>query len=135
MSSPIWQLIGPTRARLKKCLEGAATLLSTDAKEMTSEDNKFRIEVVIARITNSISILEQCNSDWSNVLKDLKDEQKTKEEKELHKMADGSDGYIELILDAGEYVAHLQTKLKIIWREQEKEHTVPRLLVMLIKQV
>jgi len=58
MSGPIRQLIGPTRARLKKYLEEAATLLSTDAKETTSEDNKFRIEEVIARITSSILILE-----------------------------------------------------------------------------
>jgi len=69
-------------------------------------------------ITNSISILEGYNSDWLNILKDLKDEEKTKEEKKLHKMADGSDAYIKLILDAGEYVAHLQTKLKIISRER-----------------
>jgi len=35
-------------------------------------------------------------------------------------LADGTDGYIELIL---EYVARLQTNLKTISREQEKEHT------------
>ena len=70
---------------------------------------------------NSISLLERCNSDWSNVLKDLKGDERIKEEKELQKMADGSDGYVELILDAGEHVARLQTKSKIISREQEKE--------------
>ena len=37
------------------------------------------------------------------------------------KMADGSDGHVELILDAGKHVACLQTKLKIISGEQEKE--------------
>jgi len=43
-----------------------------------------------------------------------------KEEKELHKMADGSKGYIKVLLDAGENVAHLRTKLKVISRQQEK---------------
>jgi len=50
-SSPVIVYNCPTRAHLRKYLEEAATLLSTDAKEMTLEDNEFRIEEVIACIS------------------------------------------------------------------------------------
>ena len=122
MSGPIRQLIGPARTRLKRYLEEAATLLSTEVEEKTLEDDKLRVEETIARISNSSSLLERCNRDWSEVLKDLKGEEKTKEEKKLHELADGHEGYVELLLDAGETVVFLQTRLKVISREQERVH-------------
>ena len=56
-------------------------------EEKTLEDDKLRVEETIARISNSSSLLERCNRDWSEVLKDLKGEEKTKEEKKLHELA------------------------------------------------
>ena len=88
-------------------------------EEKTLEDDKLRVEETIARISNSSSLLECCNRDWSEVLKDLKGEEKTKEEKKLHELADGHEGYVGLLLDAGETVVFLQTRLKVISREQE----------------
>jgi len=96
-------------------------LLSTGVEEKTLEDDRLRTEEIIARLKNSVSILERCNRDWSSVLKDLKGEEKeVKEEKELQKMVDGNEGYVELLLDAGESVARLETRLKRISTEQEK---------------
>jgi len=90
MSGPIRQLIGPTKTQLKRYLEEASTLLASMVDEKTLEDDKLRLEEVIARITSSVSLLERCNRDWTNVLKDLKGDDKAKEEKEYHRLANGS---------------------------------------------
>ena len=52
------------------------------------------------------------------MLKDLKGDEKIKEEKEHHQLAGESKGYIDFIvlLDAGETVIHLQICLKVIVR-------------------
>ena len=102
-------------------MEEAATLLSTEVKEKTLEEDKLRVEEIIASISNSSSLLECCNHYWSDVLKDLKGEEKTKEDKKLHELADSCEGYVELVLDAGETVVRLQTRLKVILGEQEKK--------------
>jgi len=51
-----------------------------------------------------ISLLERCDRDWVNLLKDLRGDEKVKEEKELERVAEGRKGYI---LDAGDVVAQL----------------------------
>ena len=71
--------------------------------------DKLRVEEVITRINTSISFLERCNRDWANLLKDLKGEEKGKEEKEYQLVAEGNEGYIEALMEANELVAQLET--------------------------
>ena len=77
---------------------------------------------MVCRIYTNISLLECCNRDWAGLLKDLKGEEKVKEEKEHQKVSEGSDGYIEVLLDTNEVVARLQTRLKVIARKKEQSH-------------
>ena len=53
-------------------------------------------------------------------MKELKGEEKGKEEKEYQRVAEGSKGYIEVLLDSNEVVVHLQTRLRVISRVQEQ---------------
>ena len=50
----------------------------------------------------------------ANLLKDLKTEENVKEEKEYQRVAEGSEGYIEILMEANELVARLETRLKVI---------------------
>ena len=47
---------------------------------------------------------------------DLKTEEKVKEKKEYQRVAEGSEGYIEILMEANKLVAHLETRLKVIAR-------------------
>ena len=46
----------------------------------------------------------------------MKTEEKVKEEKEYQRVAEGSEGYIEILMEANELVARLETRLKVIVR-------------------
>ena len=46
----------------------------------------------------------------------MKTEEKVKEEKEYQRVVEGSEGYIEILMEANELVAHLETRLKVIAR-------------------
>ena len=81
------------------------------------------MEEVIARINTNVSLLERCNHDWSSLLKDLKNEERSKEEKEYQQVADGSEGYIEILMDANEMVVRLQGWLKLIIQAREQLQT------------
>ena len=93
------------------------------AKEETVEEDETRVEKAVCRINTNISLLECCNCDLASLLKDLKGEEKAKEEKEHQKASEGSDGYIEMLLDANKVVARLQTRLKVIARRKEQSCT------------
>ena len=49
-------------------------------------------------MTNSVSILERCNRDWVSLLKDLKGEGKKAEDEEHSRAAEGTEGYIEVLM-------------------------------------
>ena len=63
----------------------------------------------------------RCNRDWSSL---LKDEDRSKEEKEHQRVAEGSEGYIEILMDANEMVARLQSRLKLIARARTRIKTL-----------
>ena len=46
----------------------------------------------------------------------MKTEEKVKEEKEYQRVVEGSEGYIEILMEANELVARLETRLKVIPR-------------------
>lgn len=81
MSGPIRKLLGPAKTRLQRYVEEASSLLSSAVEEKTAEEDEIRIEV-IGRINTNISLLQRCNRDWMCLMKDLKGEEKVKEEKE-----------------------------------------------------
>ena len=113
-------MIGPARARLLKYLAEASSLL--EGKEKTSGEDETRLEELVERITGTCSLLERCNRDWINVLKDLRGEEKTKEEKEYERFSEGSEGFVEVMLDAGEMGTRLQSKLRSITRARAQNN-------------
>ena len=123
MSGPIKKLIGPAKARLQRYIEEASSLLVLRIEEKSSEEDEIHVEEVIAHINTNVSLLERCNRDWSSLLKDLKSEECNKEEKEYQRVADGSEGYIEILMDANEMVVRLQGRLKLIVRAREQLRT------------
>ena len=46
----------------------------------------------------------------------MKTQEKVKEEKEYQRVAEGSEGYVEILMEANELVARLETRLKVIAR-------------------
>ena len=108
MSGPIRKLIGPAKTRLQRYVEEASSLLSSGVEEKTLEEDEILVEEIIARINTNVSLLER-NRDWSSLLKDLKTEDRSKEEKEYQRVAEGNEGYIEILMDANEMVARLQS--------------------------
>ena len=124
MSGPIRKLIGPAKARLQRYIEEASSVLSSGVEDKTLEEDEIRVEEVIARINTNVSLLERCNHDWSSLLKDLKTEDRSKEEKEYQRVAEGSEGYIEILMDANEMVARLQSRLKLIARARTRIKTL-----------
>ena len=124
MSGLIRKLIGPAKTRLQRYAEEASSLLSSGVEERTLEDDKIRVEEVIARININVSLLERCNRNWSSLLKDLKNEDRSKKEKEHQRVAEGSEGYIEILMDTNEMVARLQSWLKLIARARTQIKTL-----------
>ena len=72
MSEPLRKIIGLARGRLKKYLDEANSLLSQPVAEKSLEEDELQIEEVMNRITVSCSLLERCNRDWTDVMKNLK---------------------------------------------------------------
>ena len=116
MSGPLRRLIGPAKARLLRYLKEAAPLLTVSVEEKTMEEQEFTIEELIKRINTTICLLERCNRDWASLLKEIDGEERTKEEAEYQKVTEGSESFIEVLLDAGEIIARLEARLKIITR-------------------
>lgn len=59
--------------------------------------------------------------DWVSLLKDMKGEGKQVEEKEHSQAADGVEGYIEVLINAGELMDPLKGRLKQILRKIEQK--------------
>ena len=58
----------------------------------------------------------------SNLLKDLKTEEKVKDEKEYQRVAEGSEGHIEILMEANELIDRLETRLQVIARIGQQAH-------------
>ena len=104
MSGGIRKLMGPAKSRLQLCIEQAEDLLKT---RVTVESDLYgeesEAEYFINRLSTNSSLLERCNKDWSNVIKDAKGEGKAAEEREYARATEGED--IELILTANDTIA------------------------------
>jgi len=98
MPGPLRMMIGPARARLLKYFEKTSSLLS--GKKKICGENETTLEELIDHITVTCSFLERCNHDWANVLKDPRGDEKAKEKKEYQHFSEGSEGFVEVLLDA-----------------------------------
>ena len=82
MSGPLRKIIGPTKACLQQYIESANSLLENKPKEQKLDEYKSEVEYFLNRLMTNVSLLEKCNKDWSNVLKEAKGDAKATEEKE-----------------------------------------------------
>ena len=90
MSGGIRKLIGPAKSRLEQCIEDAENLLKvrvTTDSDFDGEESDA--EYFINRLSTNSLLLERCNKDWSNILKDLKGEAKANEEREYARATEG----------------------------------------------
>jgi len=117
MSGPIRKLVGPARARLQNYIEEASSILLGSLDDKNAEEEEIRLDELVIRIKTTCGILERCNTDWSNLLKDLKGEEKAKEEKEFQRFTEGGDGYLEVFLDANETVSRLESRQRRVVKE------------------
>ena len=83
MSGGIRTLIGPAKYRLEQCIEQAEALLKTKVTvESDLDEEESEADYFINRISINSLLLDRCNGDWSNIIKDTKGEGKaTKERK------------------------------------------------------
>jgi len=81
-------------------------------------EHEFQIEELIKCMNTNICLLERCNRDWASLLKEFEGDEWTKEEEEHQKVTEGSEGFIEVLLDAGEIIACLEARLKMITRSR-----------------
>ena len=111
MSGHVRKLIGPSKAQLQGYCDEANKLLSSPVQE---EDEEIISEDLIERMNTNLSLLERCNRDWGNLLKDLSGEEKAAEEKEYNRVAGGNEGFVEMMLNLNEAVAQLRARLRRI---------------------
>ena len=69
-------------------IEEASAILSSPVEEKTIEELEFQVEEIIKPVNMSVSLIERCNHDWANLMKDVKGEEMVKEEKEFERAAE-----------------------------------------------
>ena len=71
-------------------------------------------------MNTNVNLLERCNRDWVDLLKDLGAKTKVAEEKEYDQVAEGVEGFVEVLLDAKESVTKLQARLVRITKTKDR---------------
>ena len=120
MSGPIRKMIGPAKARLQQYIESANSLLENKPKEQELDEYESEVEDFLSRLTTNVSLLEKCNKDWSNILKETKGDAKVNEEKEYSRATDGENGFIEVMFIANEVISRLKARVTLISRKREQ---------------
>ena len=113
MSGPIRKLIGPTKARLLRYTRDVEELLLARINDKHIEEEEINVEELIDRFSTNISILERCNHDWVSLLREMHGEAEDAEEKEQTRVAKGTKGYFEVLINASEVVSRLKSRLKL----------------------
>ena len=120
MSGGIRKLMGLSKSRLQLCIEQAEDLLKTRVMaESDLDGEESEAEYFINRLLTNSSLLERCNKDWSNVIKDAKGEGKAAEERKYARATEGEDSFIELMLAANDTIARLKARVMLISRKRE----------------
>ena len=120
MFGPKRKLIGLAKARFQKYYEEANTILSFLVQEKTMEDDEGLAKELIEHTNTNVNLLERCNCDWVNLLKDLGAKTKVAKEKEYDRVAEGVEGFVEVLLDAKESVTKLQARLVRITKTKDR---------------
>ena len=121
MSGPLRKLIGPAKSRLQRYNEAANDLLENKIlKEPELDEIENEMEDYINRLSSNIAMLERCNKDWSTLLKETKGDAKVTEEREYARMAEGDEGFIEIMLVANDVLSRLKAKVTLISRKREQ---------------
>ena len=120
MSGPIRKLIGPAKFRLLRYIETANGLMEKRPVETLLDEEESEAEDFANRISTTITLLEKCNDDWSNILKELKDDAKVTEEREYARVTEGEDGLIETLSNGKEVLSRLKVRITIILRKREQ---------------
>ena len=118
MLGPIRKLLGPTRSHLQDYLKRAKLVFSAPIDEVNLEEEETATDDILQRITTNVSLLERCNDNWVTLLRELKGEEKTIEEKEYSWATEGDD-------DSKEMVSCLQVRLAKVLRLQEDDLQIP----------
>ena len=120
MSGGIRKLIGPAKSRLEQCIEESENLLKTKVTaESDLDGEEGEAKYFINRLSTNSLLLERCNKDWSNILKDAKGEVKATEEHEYTRATKGENSFIELMLTANDTIARLKGRITLILRNRE----------------
>ena len=77
----------------------------------TWKTKEATIEEYVEHINKNVTILERCDREWGILLSKLKAEEKVTEEKEHARVAEGTEGYIETLMNAGETIARFKGRL------------------------
>ena len=112
MSGPLRQLIGPTKARLLRYFDEANTIFERNVEdEEDIKDIDVRISQLVdlsSRIQKGCRLLERCNNDWANIMKDLQDDDRTAEEQIYASVVEGETGFIAVLLDCHDMEAKIE---------------------------
>ena len=121
MSGLIRRLISPAKSRLLKYIETANGLVERKPAETQLDEEESEAEDFANRISTNITLLEKCNNDWSNILKEMKDNAKVTKEHKYAPVCEGEDGLIEALLTGDEVLARLKARITIILQKEQIE--------------
>ena len=115
MSGPLRQLIGPTKARLLRYFDEVNTIFERNVEVGEDiEDIDVRVSRLVdlsSRIQRGCRLLERCNNDWANILKDLQPDDRTAVEQTYASVAEGKTCFIAVLLDCHDMEAKIETQL------------------------
>ena len=109
----IRKLIRSAKSRLLKC-KMTNGLMERKPVETQLDEEDSEAEDFPNRTSTNIVLLERCNGDWSNILKELKDDAKVIEEHEYACICEGEDELIEALLTGNEVLARQKARITII---------------------
>jgi len=87
---------------------------------MELDEEESKAEDFINRISCNIVLLEKCNKDWSNILREMKGDAKVTEECEYARVSKGENGFIDVLMIANEVLARLKARITLISRKREQ---------------
>lgn len=80
-------------------------------KESELDEIENKIEDYINRLSNNIAILGRCNKDWLTLLKETKGDAKVTEKQKYACMAEGREGFIEILLMVNDVLTSLKARI------------------------
>jgi len=94
--------------------------LEKKPNETELDEEESEAEDFVNRISCNIVLLEKCNKDWSNILRETKGDARVAEEREYAKVSEGENGFIDVLMVANEVLARLKARITLISRKREQ---------------